>query len=145
MKVRSCGFYSIRRSINLIQMLQILWWKDFNFFNIRNNQKNVVYYLSKPKQPYISIHSPPSFLFDLFDFFDFLIYIIHKDVKMSITFLTSLTSKGISIKYLLISLCFKLIFRDIIDKIKYKKSIYTKSKKSRGDLNERNLYQIQAH
>ena len=26
---------------------------------------------------------------------------------------------------------------NIIDKIKYKKSIYTKSKKSRGDLNER--------
>lgn len=97
----------------------------------------MVYYLSKPKQPYISIHSPPSFLFDLFDFFDFLIYIIHKDVKMSITFLTSLTFKGISIKHFLISLCFKLIFRDIIDKIKYKKSIYTKSKKSRGDLNER--------
>ena len=40
-------------------------------------------------------------------------------------------------KHFLISLCFKLIFRDIIDKIKYKKSIYTKSKKSRGDLNER--------
>ena len=56
---------------------------------------------------------------------------------MSITFLTSLTFKGISIKYFLISLCFKLIFMDIIDKIKYKKSIYTKSKKSRGDLNER--------
>ena len=48
---------------------------------------------------------------------------------MSITFLTSLTFKGISIKHFLISLCFKLIFRDIIDKIKYKKS--------RGDLNER--------
>lgn len=40
-------------------------------------------------------------------------------------------------KHFLISLCFKLIFRDIIDKIKYKKSIYIKSKKSRGDLNER--------
>ena len=64
---------------------------------------------------------------------------------MSITFLISLTFVRISIKHFLISLCFKLIFRDIIDKIKYKKSIYTKSKKSiytkskksRGDLNER--------
>ena len=57
---------------------------------------------------------------------------------MSITFLTSLTfAKKLSIKHFLISLCFKLIFKDIIDKIKYKKSIYTKSKKSRGDLHER--------
>ena len=52
--------------------------------------------------------------------------------------LTAITDpEGISIKHFLISLCFKLIYRDIIDKIKYKKSIYTKSKKSRGDLNER--------
>lgn len=56
---------------------------------------------------------------------------------MSITFLISLTFERISIKRFLIFLCFKLIFKDIIDKIKYKKSIYTKSKKSRGDLNER--------
>lgn len=53
---------------------------------------------------------------------------------MSITFLISLTFAKISIKHFLISLCFKLIFKDIIDKIKYKKSIYTKS---RGDLHER--------
>ena len=58
-------------------------------------------------------------------------YIIHKEVKMSITFLISLTFAKISIKHFLISLCFKLIFKDIIDKIKYKKSIYTKSKKSK--------------
>lgn len=56
---------------------------------------------------------------------------------MSITFLISLTFTRISIKRFLIFLCFKLIFKDIIDKIKYKKSIYTKSKKARGDLNER--------
>lgn len=56
---------------------------------------------------------------------------------MSIVFLISMTFAKISIKLFLISLCLKLIFRDIIDKIKYKKSIHIKSKKSKGDRNER--------
>lgn len=56
---------------------------------------------------------------------------------MSIAFLISLTFKRMPIKLFLISLCLKLIFGDIIDKIKYKKSIHIKSKKSKGDWNER--------
>ena len=56
---------------------------------------------------------------------------------MSIAFLTSLTLQRSVYNVFLISSCLKLIFRDIIDKIKHKKSIYMESKKSKGDWDER--------
>ena len=56
---------------------------------------------------------------------------------MSIAFLTSLTLQRSVYNIFLISSCLKLIFRDIIDKIKRKKSIYMESKKSKGDWDER--------
>lgn len=56
---------------------------------------------------------------------------------MSIAFLTSLTLQRSVYNVFLISSCLKLIFRDIIDKIKRKKSIYMESKMSKGDWDER--------